>query len=105
MSPAEPETVSADGAGNTAIEAMTQAAAEQCAKLLRLVDALVAELRPGFAAKSRLDSRLDKDLGLDSLARVELLARIESAFAIRLGEDLLGSAETVRDLLAAIGGW
>jgi 1-acyl-sn-glycerol-3-phosphate acyltransferase len=35
---------------------------------------------------------------------VELLARIESAFAIRLGEDLLGSAETVRDLLAAISG-
>ncbi len=93
------------GAGATAIEVTTQAAvAERSSKLLGLVDALVAELRPGFAAKARLDSRLDKDLGLDSLARVELLARIESAFAVRLGEDLLGSAETVRDLLEAISG-
>jgi hypothetical protein len=33
---------------------------------------------------------------------VELLARIEATFGIRLGEALLGSAETPRDLLAAI---
>jgi acyl carrier protein len=59
---------------------MQSAAAEQTAKLLKLVDALVAELRPGAPLKARLDSRLDKDLGLDSLARVEVLARIEAAF-------------------------
>jgi acyl carrier protein len=83
---------------------MQSSAADQTAKLLKLVDALVAELRPGATLKSRLDSRLDKDLGLDSLARVELLARIEAAFDVRLPEDLLGSAETVRDLLASISG-
>jgi acyl carrier protein len=59
---------------------MQSSAADQTAKLLKLVDALVAELRPGATLKARLDSRLDKDLGLDSLARVELLARIEAAF-------------------------
>jgi acyl carrier protein len=83
---------------------MQSSAADQTAKLLKLVDALVAELRPGATLKARLDSRLDKDLGLDSLARVELLARIEAAFDVRLPEDLLGSAETVRDLLASIAG-
>ncbi|MBK9021105.1 MAG: AMP-binding protein [Sulfuritalea sp.] len=70
--------------------------------MLALIDRLVAELRPGARAKAGLDSRLDKDLGLDSLARVELLARIEATFGIRLGEALLASAETPRDLLAAI---
>lgn len=77
---------------------------ERATRLLALIDGLVAELRPGARAKAGLDSQLDKDLGLDSLARVELLARVEAAFGIRLGEALLGSAETPRDLLAAIGG-
>lgn len=84
---------------------MTQSsAADPAAKLVGLVDALVAELRPGARPRARLDSCLDRDLGLDSLARVELLARIEVSFECRLPEDLLGSAETVRDLLAALGG-
>ena len=70
--------------------------------LLDLIGQLAKELRPGSAPRPRLDSRLDKDLGLDSLARVELLARIEQRFGVRLGDDLLGSAETAGDLLAAI---
>ncbi|MDP2823469.1 MAG: AMP-binding protein, partial [Sulfuritalea sp.] len=74
----------------------------QAAQLLSLIDALVAEVRPGGRSSAALDSLLDKDLGLDSLARVELLARIEQAFGVRLGDDLLGSAETPRDLLAAL---
>jgi 1-acyl-sn-glycerol-3-phosphate acyltransferase len=72
------------------------------ARLLSIVDQLVAEVRPGGRSTATLDSRLDKDLGLDSLARVELLARIEQAFGVRLGDDLLGSAETPRDLLVAL---
>ncbi|MCX7147018.1 MAG: AMP-binding protein, partial [Sulfuritalea sp.] len=62
----------------------------------------MSEVRPGGRAAAGLDSRLDKDLGLDSLARVELLARIEQAFGVRLPDDLLGSAETPHDLLAAL---
>ena len=75
---------------------------DQATRLLSIVDQLVAEVRPGGHSAARLDSALDKDLGLDSLARVELLARIEQAFGVRLPDDLLGSAETARDLLAAL---
>ena len=77
-------------------------ALDQSQQLLAIVDRLVAEVRSGGRAAATLDSKFDKDLGLDSLARVELLARIEQAFALRLPDDLLGSAETVRDLLAAV---
>lgn len=65
-----------------------------------------------FAAESRarsggeipvtLDSSLEKDLGLDSLGRVELLMRVERAFGVSLPEHLLASAETPRDLLRAV---
>ncbi len=79
-------------------------APDKAQALLDLIGQLTKELRPGGTTKARLDSRLDKDLGLDSLARVELLARIEHAFGVTLGEDLLGSAETAGDLLAALEG-
>ena len=49
-----------------------------------------------------LDSALDRDLGFDSLGRVELLLRLERAFHVRLPETLLSEAETPRDLLDAI---
>jgi 1-acyl-sn-glycerol-3-phosphate acyltransferase len=77
-------------------------APDRAAQLLSIIDGLVAEVRSGVCAKAALDSALDKDLGLDSLARVELLARIEQAFGLRLADDLLGSAETPRHLLAAL---
>ena len=67
-----------------------------------LVAELAAELRAGTPPRAGLESRLERDLGFDSLARVELLARIEKAFNVRLGENLLVSAETVADLLAAV---
>ena len=75
---------------------------DRAAQLLFIVDALVAEVRLGGNVNATLDSVLDKDLGLDSLARVELLARIEKAFEVRLGDEVLGTAETPRDLLRAI---
>ncbi|MCM2288347.1 MAG: AMP-binding protein, partial [Sulfuritalea sp.] len=77
-------------------------ASDRTAQLLAIIDVLVAEVRSGGRAAATLDSRLDRDLGLDSLARVELLARIEQDFGVRLADDLLGSAETVRDLLTAV---
>ncbi|MDP2811805.1 MAG: AMP-binding protein, partial [Rhodocyclaceae bacterium] len=77
-------------------------ALDQPAQLLSIVDRLVAEVRPAGRASATLDSTLERDLGLDSLARVELLARIEQAFGVRLGDEVLGSAETPRDLLKAL---
>jgi acyl carrier protein len=53
-------------------------------------------------APVRLDSSLERDLGIDSLARVELMLRLERAFDVRLPEHLLATAETPRDLLRAV---
>jgi acyl carrier protein len=68
------------------------------------VEATVAEVkRDGpYATRVTLDSALDRDLGLDSLARVELLLRVERAFGITVPESTLQNARTARDLLAAL---
>ncbi|MEN8730899.1 MAG: AMP-binding protein [Desulfuromonadales bacterium] len=56
------------------------------------------------ADQVRLDSTLDHDLGLDSLALVELFARIDKHLGVTLPERVLAEAETPRDLLRAILG-
>jgi len=73
-------------------------------RLLRVVRDLAVELHPRRAKTLgvALDSRLDRDLGFDSLGRVELLLRVERAFGVHLPEELLGQAETPRDLLNAV---
>lgn len=48
------------------------------------------------------DTRLDKDLGLDSLTRVELASRIERIFGVLVGEGLFLDILTVGDLASAI---
>ncbi len=78
--------------------------ADQSAQLLSIIEALVAEVRPGAKLKASLDSSLERELGLDSLSRVELLTRVEQGFGLRFDTDVLGSAETPRDLLAAMTG-
>jgi 1-acyl-sn-glycerol-3-phosphate acyltransferase len=73
------------------------------AAVLEIVQGLAQELQPQRGSRViSLDSSLDRDLGFDSLGRVELLARLEKAFGVRLSEDLLGSAETPRDLFQAL---
>jgi 1-acyl-sn-glycerol-3-phosphate acyltransferase len=47
-------------------------------------------------------SQLDRDLGLGSLERVELLARLETAFEIRLPDRVASEANTPDDLARAI---
>ncbi|MCP5149364.1 MAG: AMP-binding protein [Ectothiorhodospiraceae bacterium] len=51
-----------------------------------------------------LDSALEGELGLDSLSRMELLARIERAYGRGLSERAVAAAETPRDLLRALAG-
>jgi acyl carrier protein len=57
---------------------------------------------PAVAPAVAPTSVLDRDLGFDSLARVELLLRIERAFDVALPEDTLQRAETVADLWEAV---
>lgn len=73
-------------------------------ELLQLTRTLVKEVHPGFPDSQiiKLDSSLEKDLGLDSLARVQLISRIESAFNLALPERAFAEAESPRDLLRAL---
>ncbi len=82
----------------------SQATIDAPVELLKLVEGLVIELRPQqlTGLPITLDSQLMRDLGLDSLARVELLVRIEQHFSVTLPERIFAEAETPRDLLRAV---
>ncbi len=67
--------------------------------LMEVIGKLAEEVRPHAAPSLTLDSAFERDLGIDSLGRVELLERIERAFGYRLPEHVIISAETPRDLL------
>ncbi|MDH5578529.1 MAG: AMP-binding protein, partial [Betaproteobacteria bacterium] len=68
-------------------------------KVLAVVQAVAREARPSVEPQVALDSSLEKELGLDSLARVELVLRLERTFATSLPEQALATSETPRDLL------
>jgi 1-acyl-sn-glycerol-3-phosphate acyltransferase len=75
-------------------------------EVLRLAGEVGREMRPARAETLprpvEMGSSLERDLGLDSLGRAELVARLERAFGVRLPEELLGSAETPADLARAL---
>ncbi len=91
-SPPEPERLGTTG--------------EPTNRLLQTIREMVAELYPHDAAAPAvsLDSSFDADLGFDSLARAELLARVEQAFHAALPEALFADMETPADLLRALLG-
>ncbi len=76
---------------------------ERARRVLDLVDELVNELHPHHAPAATLDSDLEHDLGLDSLAVAELLVRLENDFSVSLPDHTLQHATTARDLAQAIG--
>ncbi|HUZ31592.1 MAG TPA: AMP-binding protein [Xanthobacteraceae bacterium] len=47
-------------------------------------------------------SKLDRDLGIDSLGRTELVMRLERAFRVRLPISVMAEANTVADLMRAL---
>ncbi len=81
-----------------------QDGASTAGALVALIQSLALELRPsqGHPPDITLASRLEQDLGVDSLARTELTARIERTFHLRLPMDRVAQAETVGDLVAAL---
>ena len=69
-------------------------------QLLEILRALVRDSGLALPEGSiNLDSRLETDLGLDSLGRAELIARVEKGLDLRLPDDALLAA-TPRGLLA-----
>ncbi len=73
------------------------------AALLEEVQSLALELNRNRRRAATLESALDRDLGIDSLGRVELLVRLEKRFGVTLPDASVAGAETVSDLLRAIG--
>jgi acyl carrier protein len=74
-------------------------------ELLQVINVLVTEVQPHRQPKAiTLDTSFEKDLGLDSLTRVELISRVEKQFKLALTEQNIAEAESVRDLLRAIQG-
>src|SRR3970040_2478301 len=72
-------------------------------EVLTIVGRLVAELGGlPFRGAVALDDSLDRDLGLGTLERVELLLRLEQALGVRLPDAVMGSAASPRDLAGAI---
>ncbi|MGH9343996.1 MAG: AMP-binding protein [Terriglobia bacterium] len=72
-------------------------------QILDVVRELLLELGSERAAANlSMDSLLDRDLGLGSLERVELLVRLEARFKTRLPEEAAQEAETPSDWSRAI---
>jgi 1-acyl-sn-glycerol-3-phosphate acyltransferase len=73
-------------------------------RLHAIIRDLAIELEPSRRETLEVlpDSILDRDLGIDSLARLELSLRIEREFGVRLAEQALMEAVTPADLLSAL---
>jgi fatty-acyl-CoA synthase len=72
-------------------------------RVLNVLRGLLEELGShGAVAELSTNSNLDRDLGLGSLERVELLTRLESAFGVRLPDTLAAEASTPEELTVAI---
>jgi 1-acyl-sn-glycerol-3-phosphate acyltransferase len=73
-------------------------------ELIAVVRELVRELSPQRLKRGdvTLSSRLDRDLGIDSLGRTELVLRIERKFRVRLSVTAVAEMESVADLLKVV---
>jgi 1-acyl-sn-glycerol-3-phosphate acyltransferase len=71
-------------------------------QVLAVVREMVAELRSRRARVVEIDSKFGSQLGLDSLARVELLLRIQRRLGLTVPEAQALAAETPGELAAAL---
>jgi 1-acyl-sn-glycerol-3-phosphate acyltransferase len=72
--------------------------------LIVVISDFLNELHPQRAATSEisLSSRLERDLGIDSLSQTELVLRVERSFRLRLPGAAVSEVETVGDLLRVL---
>ena len=63
-------------------------------ELLQVINVLVTEVQPHRLPNAiTLDTSFEKDLGLDSLTRVELISRVEKQFKLALPEQTIAETE------------
>ena len=73
------------------------------ATLLEILRDLIATVGDGRGLGNLgLDANLERELGLGSLERVELLGRVEARFNVKLPEEAISVVETPRQLLALV---
>lgn len=71
--------------------------------VLAVITQLAQELHPQAQPPTvTLDTVLDRELGFDSLGRMELLRRLEQAFDVQLPAQALATADVPRDLLPVV---
>ena len=72
-------------------------------KLLAIVGDFLSEFKSERALSHlTLNASLEKDLGIDSLGRVELFLRIEKAFAVKFEDSLMIEADSLQDIAKAL---
>ncbi|HXV24147.1 MAG TPA: AMP-binding protein [Alphaproteobacteria bacterium] len=86
----------------TSEQSPVRTAEEIEARVLAVVDKLSRELQPGKRPGTLgPESVLDRDLGIDSLGRVEMRIRLERALGADLSEEAVMHADTISDLFSA----
>ena len=72
-------------------------------QVMDVVRRLLNELgSPRAGSAIRGEAHLDRDLGLGSLERVELVVRLSAEFGRELPDQLVAAADTVDDLVATV---
>lgn len=83
---------------------MSEPTEQAATRMLEAVRAFLRESVPEVRNPDAvtLESQLDQDIGLDSLARAELLVVTERTFNVHLPEDAFTGAETLGDILQQV---
>ena len=82
---------------------MTTSSHDSEQQLISIVQQLLSESGTEYThRKVTTDASLQRHLGIDSLGRAELFQRIEKQFDIRLPDNLIAEADTLKDVLKAI---
>jgi long-chain acyl-CoA synthetase len=82
------------------VDAVAQAETERAAQEDEVACQVLAYLREASERPVvRLDDNLELDLGLDSLARVEMLAALESALHLTIADEAAAELYTVREVI------